>query len=372
MPQGQEGKMVERNLVVTAGKYGLEIGTPGIKSVGPLTFGPEGILFVGDNVAAAIFAIDVGDGEVAGEFRPINVDKLNTRVAAYLGCSRDDVLIRDLAVHPLSQNVYLSVMRGSGSAALPVLIKVGRDGIISDVPLGSVPFSQTLIEDAATEDDPRLVTREKLRTVTVTDLAYADSLLLVAGTSNEEFSSTLRRIPFPFNGEAQSNSLEIFHVSHGRYETAAPIRAFVPYQNCSSLLATYTCTPVVHFSLSDFKPGEQVKGKTVAELGAHNRPLDLVSYERDGEEYLLVCNDRHPLFKIACKDIDQQGPLTQPDQSLDKGPDGPGTPPVGVPRQLLPHPGVKRMVNLNSNHVLMMQQDEAGDTHLRSYSVETL
>ena len=46
---------------VSIDKYGLEVGTPGIKSVGPLAFGPDGLLFVGDNVGAAIFAIDVGD-----------------------------------------------------------------------------------------------------------------------------------------------------------------------------------------------------------------------------------------------------------------------------------------------------------------------
>ena len=38
---------------------GLAAGSPDIKSVGPLAFGPEGVLFVGDNVGAAIFAIDV-------------------------------------------------------------------------------------------------------------------------------------------------------------------------------------------------------------------------------------------------------------------------------------------------------------------------
>jgi uncharacterized protein len=42
-------------------KYGLEVGTPDIKSVGSITFGPEGILFVADNVSANVFAIDVGD-----------------------------------------------------------------------------------------------------------------------------------------------------------------------------------------------------------------------------------------------------------------------------------------------------------------------
>jgi hypothetical protein len=352
--------MREHGTAVGIGKYGLEVGTPGIKSVGPIAFGPEGILFVADNLGAAIFAIDVVDTDVSSEERPINVDKLNTPLAAFLGCSRDNVFIRDMAVHPSSQNVYLSVMRGSGEAAVPVIIKVDRDGDLSEVPLDDVPFSQTLIEDAAAEDDPRLVSREKLRTVTVTDMHYVDGLLLVAGTSNEEFSSTLRRIPFPFGGDTLANSLEIFHVSHGRYETAAPIRAFVPYGGNTSVLATYTCTPVVQFSLSDFKAGAQVMGKTVADLGAHNRPLDMVSYLRDGEEYLLICNDRHPLMKIACKDIDGQGPLTQP------------TEPVGVPRQTLPHPGVKRMVNLNGSYVLMMQEDDGDHIHLRSYGITTL
>jgi hypothetical protein len=350
----------EHGPAVSIDKYSLEVGTPGIKSVGPLAFGPEGILFVADNVGAAIFAIDVGDTDVSRESAPINIDKLDTPLAAFLGCSRDNFLIRDMAVHPASQNVYLSVMRGSGEAAVPVIIKVGAAGVLSEVPLEDVPFSQTLIEDAAAEDDPRIVSRDKLRTVTVTDMHYVEGLLLVAGASNEEFSSTLRRIPFPFKGGTLANSLEIFHVSHGRYETAAPIRAFVPYGGSASVLATYTCTPVVHFSLSDLQAGTQAKGRTVADLGAHNRPLDMVSYRRDGEEYLLICNDRHPLMKIACQDIDRQEPLTQPSE------------PVGVPRQTLPHPGVKRMVNWNGSHVLMMQEDDSEHIHLRSYGTATL
>ena len=363
--------MTERDLTVAMGKYGLELGTPGIKSIGPLAFGPEGILFVGDNMGASIFAIDLGDSGAANGLSEINVENLDAPLAAYLGCSREDIFIRDMAVHPSSQNVYLAVMRGSGDAAIPVLIKVGTDGTISQASLENVPFSQTLIEDAAAEDDPRLVSREKLRTVTVTDMAYVDGLLLVAGTSNEEFSSTLRQFAFPFNGEVKTNSIEIYHVSHGQYETAAPIRTFVPYDHNTCLLASYTCTPVVHLSLNDLKSGTQLKGRTVAELGAHNRPLDIVSYVHGGEEYLLVSNANHPLTKIACKDIERQGPLTVPDRSLDDRRDGPPSPTVGVPRQELQHPGVRRLANLNADHVLMMQEDEAG-IHLRSYATATL
>ena len=374
--------MSAQSWAVSTSKYGLEVGTPEIKSVGPLAFGPEGILFVSDNFGATIFAIAVVDADEANGQSEINIENLDTTLAAYLGCSRDDVFIRDMAVHPSSADAYLSVMRGSGEAAIPVLIKVGTDGTLSEVPLDNVPFSQTSIEDAPAEDDARVevrlvqgnregemmergdesfrISRDRLRTVTVTDMAYVEGLLLVAGASNEEFSSTFRRIPFPFNGSALTNSLEIFHVSHGKYETASPIRTFVPYGGNASVLASYTCTPIVQFSLNDFKSGTQVKGKTVAELGSRNTPLDMVSYVRDGEEYLLVSNARHPLMKIACKDIDRQGPLTQPDE------------PVGTPRQELPHQGVGRMANLNGSHVLMMQEDDAGNIHLRTHDIATL
>ena len=39
----------------------LKQGNPQIKSAGPLGFGPDGILFVGDTQGPALFAIDTGD-----------------------------------------------------------------------------------------------------------------------------------------------------------------------------------------------------------------------------------------------------------------------------------------------------------------------
>ncbi len=363
--------------------YGLEIGTPDLESIGPIAFGPESILFLADNLGAAIVAVAVGDGEAASEASPVNVDKLDTRLAAYLGCSRDDVFIRDMAVHPSTHEVYLSVTRGSGAAAIALLITVASDGSLSEVPLKEVSFARTAIEDAPTEgderEDVRLVqddregedyetssgdhmrlARERLRTLTVTDMSYVDGVLLVAGASNEEFASTLRRIPFPFNGDSRANSLEIYHVSHGKYETASPIRTFVPYGDTQSVLASYTCTPVVHFALDDLQAGTQIMGRTVAELGSMSTPIDMVSYSSDGEEYLLVSNTHNPLTKIASRDIPTQEALTEPQE------------PVGVPRQALPHEGVGRMANLGGGHVVMIQQDDEGNLDLQSYPCATL
>jgi hypothetical protein len=146
------------------------------------------------------------------------------RLAAYLGCPRDDVRIRDMAVRPGSHQVYLSVMRGRGNAAIPLIITISANGTIEEVPLQHVRFSKIAIDDAPAHGDERQdvrlaedhedaedlevhgihlrVGREPLCTVTVTDMVYVDDTLLVAGASNEEFSSTLRRIPFPFTEDS--------------------------------------------------------------------------------------------------------------------------------------------------------------------------
>ncbi|HPD87811.1 MAG TPA: hypothetical protein PLS06_10920 [Proteiniphilum sp.] len=46
---------------VNAADWGLKKGNADLKSAGPLAFGPDGILLVGDVKAATVFAIDTGD-----------------------------------------------------------------------------------------------------------------------------------------------------------------------------------------------------------------------------------------------------------------------------------------------------------------------
>jgi hypothetical protein len=368
--------------MVSDSDFGLRTGTADIRSAGPIAFGPAGILFLADSAAARVYAVDVADPGPAAGAEPFDLENIDVRVAAYLGCEADGISIRDLAVHPVSHHAYLSVQRGWGDAARPVLIRVsGRDGSVTDVPLENVPVASTVIADAPAADDERQditlplgddegeevtfgtltvrLVRQPVRTATVTDMAYVDGMLLIAGLSNEEFSSRLRRVPFPFRDEAAASSLEIYHVSHGKWETAAPIRAFVPYDGGASILATYTCTPVVHFPLADLQPGAKAVGRTVADLGAVNQPLDMVSFRQDGHEYLLVANSAHGLIKIDCRDIDAQEPLTQP-----RTPDG-------VPREKKDLQGIRRLARLGDGHVLALQAAD-GRQHLRALKTASL
>jgi hypothetical protein len=364
------------------GELRLVSGRLDLRSAGPITFGPAGILFLADNAAAKVFAVDVADPGPADGDEPFDLADVDARVGSFLGCAPGDVSIKDMAVHPLSHNVYLSVLRGHGEAAEPVLVRISRlDGAIADIPLDDVPFAGVSIGDAPADDDERLditlplgdegeeiqfstlkirVLRQPIRTATVTDMAYVGGALLIAGLSNEEFSSKLRRIPFPFNDGITGSSLEIFHVSHGLWETAAPIRTFVPYEDGASILASYTCTPLVHFRLADLTDGAKAVGRTVAELGPVNQPLDMVSFVQDGDEYLLVANSSHGLVKIACRDIDSQSPLTEPKE------------PVGVPRETKDLQGIRRLANLGASYVLALQGDDAGRQHLRSLKTASL
>src|SRR6266852_6059230 len=65
----------------------LKKGTPDLKSAGPLAFGPDGILFVGDPQGASIFAIATGDQKNGAGAGPIKVEAIDGKIASLLGTS---------------------------------------------------------------------------------------------------------------------------------------------------------------------------------------------------------------------------------------------------------------------------------------------
>ena len=364
-----------------------------LQSPGPLLFKPDvrpdgvAVLFASDVSAATVFAAELPSEGSTAAGNGVQVAQLGVKLAALLGVERQDVVIRGLAVHPVSHAVYLSIARGRGAQAGPALVRADPVGELTVVTLAGLPVTSFALDDAPTPDDERQdiwvdgtdensepreyngvhldVARVPLRRSTITGLAWVDGVLLIAGLSNEEFTSRLRQVPYPFDGSARGTSVEIYHVDHGRYETEAPIRSLIPFDGgAASVLATYTCTPIAVFSVEDLRGETLVRGRTVAELGPMNQPFSLVSYDRDGQEYLLVSGTRHPLFKIPASSIAGQEPLAAPADRQN-----PRT--FGIHREALDYPGVTWMASLDRGHVVVVQNDGA-DIHLRTLAAAEL
>jgi hypothetical protein len=275
-----------------------------IKQAGPLAFAPDGVLFIGDTQQGAIFAIATGDTGGDASKASINVKGIDAQVAAMLGTAPADILINDMAVNPASGNVYLSVSRGRGASAAPVLIKVDSANKLSEVKLSEAKFAKVTLNNIAATGNQR--------NQSITDIAYLDGKVIVAGLSNEEFASKLRTLDFPFKEADRGASVEIYHGNHGAVETRSPVRTFVPLdvKGQTTILAAYTCTPLVTFPVSDLKNGAKVTGKTVAELGAGNTPLDMISYKKEGKDFLLMTNTRFGVRKVDTQEISTVAPIT--------------------------------------------------------------
>ena len=296
---------VTRNNDVPAG---FMKGTPEIKSATALTFGPNGVLFIGDSKGASVFALDTKDTKTA-KAQAFEVKNLDEKIAASLGTTKENISITDMAVNPLSKKLYIAVQTADGT---PVLLKLEGNALTA-VPLKDVNYSSVMLNDAPAEDakDQR---GRSLRVTSISDIGYADGKLLVSGLSNKEFSSSFRSIPFPFTNKQESSSLEMYHASHGRYETTSPIRTFTTGEinGKKYLIASYTCTPLVLFPLDELKAGSHVKGRTVAEMGNMNTPVDMIKLTEGGQSYLVLANDRRPMAKVSYKGIeDFQGTLIE-------------------------------------------------------------
>ncbi len=286
----------------------MQKGTPDLQHAGPLAFAPDGVLLVGDSKSAAVFAIATSDNNTQ-EKAAVNIEGINQKIAAMVGSAAEDVLINDMAVNPSSGQVYLSVSRGRGPDATPILFKADAKGNLSEVSLQDVRFAKAAFGNVPESGTDRR--GQNPRMSAITDIQYDDGKVIVAGLSNEEFASKLRVFDYPFNGSETSSSIEVYHGAHGALETRSPVRTFITYQD--TVLAAYTCTPLVTIPVGELS-GEKIRGKTIAELGNRNTPLDMIVYTKGDQDYLLMANTARGVMKLelnksemdAAKSIDSR------------------------------------------------------------------
>lgn len=281
-----------------------------LQSIGPLTFGPNDVLFAADTQGATIYAFELGAAATGGAPGTKDVQGVDGKIGALLGTDAASITVTDLAIHPKTKNAFISVMRGQGADAKPALVRVDGEGKLEAVALDKLQHSKAALPNAPAT--PTGQVRRNPRADSITDMAFVSGKLIVAGLSNEEFASKLRTIAYPFAAVEPGTSVEIYHGNHGALETRSPVYTFVPYtvNNTPHLIAGYLCTPLVKFPVSALTGSQKVVGTTIAELGAGNRPIDMLVYRKDGVEFLLMSNTSRGVMKIPTAGFGSAAPIT--------------------------------------------------------------
>jgi hypothetical protein len=281
-----------------------------LKSIGVISFGPDGLLLVAEPGSASIVAIETGDKGPDVKVTPALNDVAAT-IATALQTTADKIQIVAMAVNPASGKVYFSV-RDNGTNAVENRLGYPagknfstRDNGTDAVALVSIEGGKAVRFDPAAHPHVRvtLPAAQAGPIRAISGLAIAGDRLLVTGQSNEEFSSKIFSIPLPLGPDSVGGiySAETYHVSHGRWETKAPIQAFIPYDDHGQacVVGAFACTPIAKFPISDLASGANVRGTSVVELGSGNRPINLLSYTDASGKGWIVCNTNRfhqPLF----------------------------------------------------------------------------
>lgn len=328
-----------------------------LKSLTSIAFSKDGVLFLADPLGMKIYALEEKQDNVE-KAKNVDVANIDEKLAALLGVSTKDIKIEDMAVNPTSNEIYFAVTR-RGTSLQPTIIKVDGRGDLSNFSLDNVSYYETSMSDVPSESPHQYYGL----TAAITDMAFIDGELFVSGLSGEEFNSKLRRFQYPFTNKTQAVELEIFHPSHDRFETNSPIETFLPFpvNGKMHIVAGYGCAPLAKFALSDVKEKEQLRGVTVAELGGGNRPLDMITFNDDGVDYLLIANSDRTLMQISSTDLDKQ-------EAVVKGPTRvPVYASVGVKYLSIAEIGIIQLDDFSAqNYVVLQRNAEDGSLNLRS------
>ncbi len=347
--------------------------TPEFQHIGKLAFGPDGVIFAADVQEVSITALHLGGQMAGGVPGTQDVAAIDSKVAGLLGIDAGNLLITDMVVDPRTRNTWLSVMRGLGAGAVPVLLRVDGAGEIEVISFDEVRYTRIGVPNPPPAETPLVLADGRAIPVsnypddvdpagligvqTITHMAYIDGNLYVSGLSNEEFASKMRVIPYPFRVADAGTSVEIYHGSHGQLETFSPVFTFVPYEidGEPSIVASYLCTPLVKFPVSALAGGK-VQGTTIAEFGNRNRPIDMIVYEKDGQDYILLSNNQRGVMKVPTAPFGAAGAITEPIPDT-----------AGVPFETIASlQGVRQLDQLDASRAMLLVDAAGGGLNLEA------
>jgi hypothetical protein len=247
-----------------------------------LKFDPQGILYAADAKNDRLLGLAIEEKEAKA--KAVKIDNLSEPLAKALDAGADPVTVHDVAVHPVSHSVYLSASKKGGGGTL--LFRVSGDKL-EKVDLGSFKTTSVALPAGARPFD--LV-------VTAKDVVVSSM------NRDKTFGSALHRVALPLKeGGVATAETEIYHTSHKRWETKAPLVAMAGFSSDGQeyIMGSTACTPVVRIGVSDVADKKKVQTATIVELGSRNAPVSMLVYTKDQQQSLLVTNNKEGAYKVA-------------------------------------------------------------------------
>jgi hypothetical protein len=277
-----------------------------VLSAGKITFVDANTLVVADWRGGQLHTINL-PAVAVGTPAPFNLKDVSAPIAKALRTTPESLRFEDMAVRPGSEVAFITLSvegKTANTKSKPVLVSVdaaGRVALINldqgkrdSVEIGSLPSA-----------DKRLWRDTPAASFTVTDMKYHEGKLYVAGLSNASFASALRVFDFPFKGSAAVSSVEMYHPVHNQLETRAPIRKMVitSLNGEPTLVAAFTCSPLVTIPLKDLKDGAHISAKTVAEFGWGSAPAGMVMFDAGQGPMVLLTHSHKSADLMSVADI---------------------------------------------------------------------
>ncbi len=337
------------------------------QSVTVIKFGDANTLFVGDSKSATLYAYTIATSNNPEAQKAYNIHDLSQKIATFAKVDPMGIIVRDMALNPTSKEAYIAFDTKTKTGYSSQIIIVNQAGKIRKFDLVNTKHTEIKLNNAPTQDI-KFWDKTSMRSLTFTDIDFHNGKVYVSGMSNAEFSSALRVIDFPFNNKVSTSSVEIFHAVHGQNETRAPIQTlqFITLNNEDYIVAAYTCTPLVLIPVKEIKDGAHITGKTIAEMGYGNTPVDIIKFQSEGfdkkpYEGIILSNRNRTAQFVNINDIAKS--------ATENGVGYVGmVEHTGTPKIDLPMTGLLQMDDQDGYRILTMRRnDETGSLELISF-----
>jgi hypothetical protein len=149
----------------------------------------------------------------------------------------------------------------------------------------------------------------------------------------------------------------MYHPVHNQLETRAPIRRMViaTLNGELSLVAAFTCSPLVTIPLKDLKDGAHIAAKTIAEFGWGSAPVGMVMFDGGQGPVVLLTHSHKSADLMSVADIATAA--TRP--GLSTPIKWPSEPLLGLKSTYVPIAGIARISDQDKDFLVALRRNEA-------------